>query len=220
MALIRSKIELAAGRRGIDAKSVKLICVTKNANLDRIEEAIGLGLADMGENRVQEAVIKHKSIGNKAIWHLIGHLQTNKVKDAVKIFSLIQSVDSIRLAREIDSRAREASKIQDILVEVNISGEDRKFGVAPDAAPNFVKEVSLYPNIHIAGLMGMAPLVENQEDARVYFKRLKNIFDVLSSMDIANAEMKWLSMGMSQDFEVAIEEGSNMVRIGSAIFKE
>ena len=200
--------------------SVDLICVTKEASVDKIEEVLNLGLYTLGENRVQDTIIKYRVIGDRAIWHLIGHLQTNKVKEAVKIFSLIHSVDSIRLAKEIDREAKKINKIQDILVQVNVSGEASKFGCPPDKAEEILRDASLYPNINIKGLMSIAPEVDDAELARPYFRRLRDIFELIRSKNIENIEMQYLSMGMSNDFEVAIEEGSNMVRIGRAIFKD
>jgi len=200
--------------------SVDLICVTKEASIDQIEEVLHLGLYTLGENRVQDAMIKYRAMGDRAIWHLIGHLQTNKAKEAVKIFSLIHSVDSIRLAKEIDREAKKINKVQDILVQVNVSGEASKFGCPPDKAEEILRDAFLYPNINIKGLMTIAPEVDDAELARPYFRRLREIFELIRSKNIENIEMQYLSMGMSNDFEVAIEEGSNMVRIGRAIFKD
>jgi len=190
--------------------SVKLICVTKEASVDQVQEALQCGLRDMGENRVQSLVAKYNILGDKAAWHLIGHLQTNKVKDAVRIASLIHSLDSVRLAQAIDKEAKKIGKIQDVLIEVNTSQEEAKFGLKPEEVSNFFKEVSIYQNINIKGLMTMAPEVDDPEKARPYFKRLRELRDSLGC--------QILSMGMSNDFEVAIEEGANMVRIGRAIF--
>lgn len=215
---LRERIDRAASRAGRKPGEIRLVCVTKEAEIKRVEEAISFGCGDIGENRIREAIEKYNTIGTKAIWHLIGHLQRNKVRDALKVFSLIHSVDSEPLAREIDKEALKTGKVQDILVEVDISGEAGKYGIAPQEAAGFVEKLSSYPNIHIAGLMGIAPMVDVPEKARPYFASLKRIFDDLASRNIKNTEMKYLSMGMSQDFEVAIEEGSNMVRIGSAIF--
>lgn len=198
-----------AGRRPED---VRLICVTKTASVKDIEEALRSGIIrSIGENRVQDAIFKHAIIGNRAEWHLIGHLQTNKAKDAVKIFSLIHSVDSLRLAKEIDGEASKIGKVQDILIQVNTSGEASKFGIEPAEAENLIKEVSLYHNINIKGLMTIAPEVSDPETVRPYFRALKELKDKINTLHI-------LSMGMTGDFEVAVEEGSNMVRIGRAIF--
>ena len=215
---VTQRIARCCEKNGRRPGDVKLICVTKETDIKRIEEVLALGIKDIGENRVQDAIVKHKLIGEIADWHLIGHLQTNKVKDAVKIFSLIHSVDSIRLAKEIQKCTKAIGKVQDILVEVNISGEGSKFGIAPDDAAAFFKEVLLYPNINILGLMTIAPEVETAEKARPYFRRLKELINELNA--VLNTKYEVLSMGMSNDFEVAIEEGSTMVRIGRAIFKD
>jgi len=206
------KISRCCEKAGRPIASVKLICVTKTAGIDQINEAISCGCRDIGENRVQDAIAKYKAIGDKAIWHLIGHLQTNKVKDAVKIFSLIHSVDSVHLAKEVSKEAGKINKVQDILIQVNTSGEESKFGLAPAAADSFFNEIRLYPNINILGLMTIAPEVADPGIVRAYFRRLREVRDGISG------KLQVLSMGMTNDFEVAIEEGATMVRIGRAIF--
>ena len=213
------RISRCCEKSGRPVSSVKLICVTKEADVDQISEVIGLGIKDLGENRVQDALIKYRSIGDKVRWHLIGHLQTNKVKDAVKIFSLIHSVDSLHLAKEISKEAGKLEKTQNILIQVKTSEEESKFGIAPDEASSFFKEVSLYPNINILGLMTIAPEVDDPKDVRPYFKKLCELRDQLSQSLKLTADSLQLSMGMTNDFEVAIEEGATMVRIGRAIFK-
>ncbi len=213
---VTQRIAICCEKSGRQPDDVKLICVTKEASLKEIEEVLQAGVKDIGENRIQDAVLKHRSIGNRAIWHLIGHLQTNKVKDAVKIFSLIHSVDSIRLAKEIDKEAGKLNKIQDILVQVNTSGEESKFGLAPAEALPFFKEVSLYPNINILGFMTIAPEVDDPEKARSCFRRLRELRDYINSQ-LPTPDSQ-LSMGMSNDFEIAIEEGATIVRVGRAIF--
>ena len=216
---VTSRISRCCEKSGRPQSSVKLICVTKEADIDEIEEVIGLGCKDIGENRVQDAIVKYRSIGDKAIWHLIGHLQTNKVKDAVKIFLLIHSVDSIRLAKEISKEANKIDKVQDILIQVNTSGEESKFGLAPEEVLSFFKEASLYPNINILGLMTIAPEVDDPEAVSPYFRKLKELSNSINETRTTNDERRVLSMGMTSDFEVAIEEGATMVRIGRAIFK-
>ena len=175
-------------------------------------------MAIIGENRVQDALLKYQAIGDRAAWHLIGHLQTNKTRDAVKIFSLIHSLDSVRLAREIDKEASKLGKIQDALVEVNVSGEDSKFGIGPGELKDFLKEVALYPNINIKGLMTIAPMAGDPEKSRPYFRRLRELRDEVNTIRYMRYAIRDLSMGMTDDFEVAIEEGATMVRIGRAIF--
>ena len=208
---VTQRIANACEKSGRRAEEIKLICVTKTASVSEIEETLGLGLRSLGENRVQDAVTKYAAIGDRAEWHLIGHLQTNKAKDAVKIFSLIHSVDSPRLAKEIDKEAGKIGKVQDILIQVNTSGEESKFGIEPGAAEGLLKEISIYPNINVKGLMTIAPEVDDPEKVRPYFRVLRELRDKINNLQL-------LSMGMTNDFEVAIEEGANMVRIGRAIF--
>ena len=194
---------------------VQLVAVTKEASVSQMEEALHAGAHDFGENRVQDALVKYMAIGDRVRWHLIGHLQTNKVKDAVKIFSLIHSVDSLKLAQVIDKEAAKFGKRQSILIQVNVSGEDSKFGISPEETINFLKEASSYPNISIEGFMTIAPEVDDPEAVRPYFRKLRELRDAI---DGGQRVIRTLSMGMTNDFEVAIEEGSDMVRIGRAIF--
>ena len=212
------RISRCCEKSGRPISSVKLICVTKEADVGQMEEAIGLGVMDIGENRVQDAVSKYRSIGDKVKWHLIGHLQTNKVRDAVKIFSLIHSVDSLRLASEISKEAKKINKTQDILIQVNVASEESKFGISLKDTADFFKDVSLYPNINISGLMTIAPEVDDPEKARPYFRQLRELRDELTRFKHLTFNFQ-LSMGMSNDFEIAVEEGATMVRVGRAIFK-
>ena len=211
---IRLRLELAGRNSG----DITMVAVTKTVEEDGIREAIACGVRIIGESRVQEAKEKYGKLGNEVIWHLVGHLQTNKAKDAVKIFDLIHSVDSIKLAKEIDRQARKAGKVQKVLIEVNLSGEETKYGLSPEEVIPFLKDISELPNMKVEGLMTMAPFYENPEDCRPYFRRLKELVEKVKARKIKNVEMKYLSMGMTNDYEVAIEEGSNMVRIGRAIF--
>ena len=215
---VTQRISRSCERSGRAPDGVKLVCVTKEASLIQIGEVLALGIRDIGENRVQAAALKYKVIGDKATWHLMGHLQTNKVKEAVRIFSLIHSVDSIRLAKEIDREAKKIDKVQDVLIQVNTSGEESKHGLAPDSTAAFFKEVTLYPNINISGLMAIAPEVDDPEETRPCFRRLRELRDELNA--IRKTQYAILSMGMTNDFEVAIEEGATMVRVGRAIFGE
>lgn len=203
---------------GAPEGSVKLISVTKEADIAQIEEVLRCGIRDLGENRVQDLVAKYNVIGDRAVWHLIGHLQTNKVKDAVKIASLIHSVDSIKLAANINKEAAKIGKTQAILIQVNVSGEASKFGIGPDELPDLIKECSSYQNIDIKGLMTIAPEVDDPEKVRPYFRALCELRDKLGTLHPRPYNLQLLSMGMSNDFEVAIEEGANMVRVGRAIF--
>jgi pyridoxal phosphate enzyme (YggS family) len=215
---IWSRIEKSAGKTGRNKEDIKLVAVTKTVEAGRIKEAINCGIKIIGENRVQEAESKFSQITEKVEKHLVGHLQTNKAKKAVELFDFIQSVDGVRIAQEISRRASQMSKSMEVLVEINTSGEETKFGVDPDQALAFVKSISNLEGIRIKGLMTIGLFSDDPEDTRPCFKKLKAVFDQLKSEDIPNVEMKYLSMGMTNDFEVAIQEGSNMVRIGTAIF--
>jgi len=215
---VKQQIGVKSGPDEEDSQDVTLVAVTKTVDVDRIEEAIASGVNIIGESRVQEAKEKYGKVGNKAIWHLVGHLQRNKAKDAVKIFDLIHSLDSVKLAKEIDKEARQLGKIQKLLVQVNVSGEESKYGLRPELVIPFLKEISELPNIKVKGLMTMAPLYENPEYCRPHFRKLKKLMEEVKAQNIKNVDMKYLSMGMTNDFEVAIEEGANMVRIGRAIF--
>ncbi len=215
---VTQRISRSCEKSGRPADSVKLVCVTKGVGLPEIEEVLALGIKDIGENRVQDALVKYKAIGDKAVWHIIGHLQTNKVRDAVGISSLIHSVESFRLAAAIDREAKRLDKVQDILVQVNTSGEESKFGISEHEAGPFFEKAASYSNINILGLMTMAPEVVDPEEARPCFCRLRRLRDELQKLKLSTVKYK-LSMGMTNDFEVAIEEGSDMVRVGRAIFK-
>ena len=208
---VKERIKAAAERVGRDLESVKIVVVTKEAKIDQVREAVEAGVADIGENRVKEALLKRNLLNSHVLaWHMIGHLQSNKVREAVRIFSLIHSVDSVRLAYILDREAAKNNKVQDILLEVNVSGEGSKFGIKPNGIENFLEETRSLKHLNVLGLMTMAPLVADAEVTRPYFRKLK---------ELANAHrLKELSMGMTQDFEVAVEEGATMVRIGSAIF--
>jgi len=216
--IVTDRIASAAKRSGRDLLSVKLVVVTKTIDVDRIREAVDAGALILGENRVQEAKEKIEELGPIASWHLIGHLQTNKAKYAVKLFYLIHSVDSLELAKEIDKQAAKIGKVQDVLIEVSISGEASKAGVASENAAALVKGAAMLKNISIKGLMTMPPYSDSPEDSRPYFKKLRELSESVASENIPGVTMKELSMGMSGDFEVAIEEGATMVRVGTAIF--
>lgn len=215
---VTRRIAKCCEKIGRPKDSVRLICVTKEADPVQIEEALRCGIKDLGENRVQDLAAKYKTIGDRATWHLIGHLQTNKVKDAVRISSLIHSVDSIRLAKEINKEAARIGRTQAILIQVNMSGEATKFGLKPDEVADLIKKVSSYQNININGLMTIAPEVDDPEEARPYFRALRELRDKINA--IRNTRYAILSMGMTNDFEVAVEEGADMVRIGRAIFND
>lgn len=216
---VKRRIAQSCARSGRRPDDVTLVCVTKQASISSMEEVLALGVKTFGENRVQDALVKYRVIGDRAIWHLIGHLQTNKVKDAVRIFSLIHSVDTVRLAEAIDKEAGKTDKIQDCLIQVNASDEATKFGIASGDTEEFLKNLSLYHNISIKGLMTIAPEVSDPEEVRPYFRKLRELRDAINALRTTQYAVRTLSMGMTNDFEVAIEEGSNMVRIGRAIFR-
>lgn len=197
--------------------NVKLVAATKQRSIEEIRQAIDSGIKIIGENYVQEALSKYKEIENVQ-WHLIGHLQRNKVKDAVKIFDCIQSVDSLRLAEEINKQCEKINKTMPILIEVNIGGEESKYGINPDKTADLVAQIAELPNVHVEGLMTMEPYFDDPDNARPYFRQMKQLFENIKSMKIPNVNLNTLSMGMSNSYKVAIEEGSNMVRIGTKLF--
>jgi hypothetical protein len=215
---IRSRIQKAAQKSGRDAEEIKLVAVSKTIEPERINQAIRSGIDIIGENRVQEAEAKFKGITEKVEKHLVGHLQTNKAKKAVELFDFVQSVDSQRIAEEISRRASQQGRVMDVLVEVNTSEEETKFGAEPDQVLTLIETISKLEGIKIKGLMTIGLFTSNPEDTRPCFKKLKTLFEKIKSMNIPKVDMRYLSMGMTSDFEVAIEEGSNMVRVGTGIF--
>jgi len=216
--IINEKIRKAASRANRNSEEIKLVAVTKTATIEQIKEAISAGVKTIGENKVQEAKEKYQILSADIEWHLVGHLQTNKVKYAIEIFDLIHSVDSIKLAKEIDRRSQQFGMITNVLVEVNVSGEETKYGIKPEEVESFLKEVSEFSRIKVRGLMTIAPIAEDQEEVRPYFRKLRELSEEIKSKNLKNVKMDYLSMGMTEDFEVAIEEGANMVRIGRGIF--
>lgn len=197
---------------------LQLIAVTKNHPVEMMEEAIEAGVTVVGENRVQEAQQKYAVIGDKVKWHLIGHLQRNKVKPAVEMFELIHSVDSLRLAEEISKVAQSKNKIQRILIQVNLVQEASKFGISIEALPDLLRAIDKLPNILMQGLMFVAPDYEDKEEVRPLFKDMYKLYKEMELLDLKNKDWKYLSMGMTQDFPIAIEEGSNLIRVGTGIF--
>jgi pyridoxal phosphate enzyme (YggS family) len=217
---IKQRIAAAAARCNRAPDSIKLLAVTKTVPAVCIGKAIEAGLTAFGENYVQEAKEKVAVIGPRAQWHMIGHLQTNKAKYAVNLFNYIHSVDRMDLAWELDKKARLIGQKMNILIEVNVSGEKTKNGIPADTAVSLIKDVSKLENLSVRGLMTMAPYSANPEDSRPYFTGLRNLRDDIIRAGITGIQMEDLSMGMSDDFEVAIEEGATIVRIGRAIFGE
>ena len=217
---VKQRIAHACQKAGRNSDEITLVAVSKTVAAAAIQTAVENGITHIGENRVQEAAAKFERLGKIATWHLVGHLQTNKVKKAIQIFDFIHSVDSFHLAEEISKRALQAGKVITCLVEVNTSGEDTKFGVSPDDAVALIKKIAPLPGIKLAGLMTIGAFLPDPEDVRPCFKLLKELSQEVQHAAIENVAMKYLSMGMTNDFEVAIEEGANMIRVGRAIFGE
>lgn len=214
---VEANIEKALDRVG-RKDEVELIAVTKTVGTEIIKETIDLGLNNIGENRVQELQSKYEEIGDKAAWHMIGHLQTNKVKYILDKVCLIHSLNRMSLAKELNKRGKNADKIFDVLIQVNVAEEESKFGFKIEEVIPFIESILSMENIKIKGLMTIAPHVENPEEVRYVFKELRKLKETIEDRNYKEVEMKYLSMGMTNDYEVAIEEGSNMVRIGTAIF--
>lgn len=218
--VVRERMARAAERAGRRAEGVTLVAVSKTRTVAEVEEALRAGVEVLGENRVQEAEEKHGAVSLAARWHLVGHLQTNKARKAVEIFELIHSVDSLRLAQEVDRRAERMGKVADVLVQVNTSGEASKSGVALDGALDLIGAVSGLKSIRVRGLMTIGALGAEGDRARPFFVRLREIRDRVAAAQIPGVSMEHLSMGMTGDFEAAIEEGATLVRVGTAIFGE
>ena len=217
---VKQRVEIACKKVGRDSNEVILVAVSKTIPATIVKYAVELGIEHIGENRVQEAEDKFERLGKIVTWHLVGHLQTNKVKKALQIFDFIHSVDRYHLALEISKRALQLERTIDCLVEVNTSGEASKFGIRPEETLDFIRKISLLPALQVKGLMTIGAFLPDPEDVRPCFKLLREIKDNIDNFDVENVDMKYLSMGMTNDFEVAIEEGANMVRVGRAIFGE
>jgi len=217
---IRQRMAAAAERSGRNPADIQLMAVSKTVPPERIREALNAGITWFGENYVQEAREKIPAIGQNASWHMIGHLQTNKVKYVVHLFDWIHSVDRLELAKELDKRAAQNQRTLKVLIEVNVSGEASKNGMEPSRVLEFVRQISVLPNLSVQGLMTMPPYSDNPEDARPFFIALRRLRDEIASENIPGVQMKELSMGMTDDFEVAIEEGATIIRVGRAIFGE
>ncbi len=217
---VQENMKEACRRSGRAESDVTLIAVSKTKPLPMLEEVYSLGIRDFGENKVQELVDKAEQLPDDIRWHMIGHLQRNKVKYIVDKVYMIHSVDSLRLAEEISKEAVKRGIIVNILIEVNVAGEESKFGVTPEDTPGLVQEISHLPGILVRGLMTIAPFVENAEDNRIFFSALKKLYVDITNKNIDNVRMDYLSMGMTGDYEVAIEEGASFVRVGTGIFGE
>lgn len=215
---VKADIARVCDKLGKPADAVTLLGVTKTYEADVINQSIEFGITDIAENKVQEIIRKYDEISKNVTWHLIGHLQTNKVKYIIDKVDLIHSVDSIKLAEEISSRASKIGKVQDILIQINVADETQKFGISPDALDDLLEAISKLSNIRVCGLMNIAPFVEEPELLRADFKIMNALFQRIKHCTYANVDAKYLSMGMSNDYEIAIEEGSNMIRIGTKIY--
>lgn len=231
---VQTRVDTAAKKSGRSLKDITLVAVTKKASKEAILEAYEAGLRVFAENKVQEAALKIPEIQLPDIqWQMVGHLQSNKVKTSTEIFSMIQSVDTVRLAQKIHEECLPTGKIFPVLAEVNVSGEEEKYGFSPEEIYTALEAIGEFSQVKVMGLMGMAPNSPDPEARRAAFKKLRNIFSACKSLKIKGSaasskkgevtappiEMKWLSMGMSDDFEIAIEEGSNMVRLGRVLFR-
>ncbi len=215
---IRAQIEDACGRAGRNPDEITLVGASKTVEATRLGAFLGAGLADFGENYIQEGVRKvefFREQGKNSTWHFIGALQSNKAREAVAYFDLIHSVDRLSLARELDKEARKLGKIQRVLLQVNIGDEQSKAGVEPAALPDLLQKCAILPNLRVEGLMSLPPYQENPANSRVYHRKMRELRDSLASSSVPMAS---LSMGMSRDYEVALEEGATIVRIGTALF--
>ncbi|MGI6317170.1 MAG: YggS family pyridoxal phosphate-dependent enzyme [Firmicutes bacterium] len=215
LALIRERINKAVSRRNTAPENITLVAVTKTVPPRVINEALELGINNFGENRVQDALPKIECLPAEINWHFIGHLQTNKVRQVLPVFKLIHSLDSIKLAGAIQKEAEKKNMVANVLLQVNIGEEKSKYGFRWEEVQDALVELTQLNHIKVLGLMGIAPFVEDPEEVRPYFRRLYSLF---KAINLPGVEMKYLSMGMSNDFEVALEEGANVIRVGTSLF--
>lgn len=218
--IVEKRIEDACRKAGRRREEVTLIAVSKTKPLPDLEEAYEAGARDFGENKVQELQEKMPQMPSDIRWHMIGHLQRNKVKYIVGKVKMIHSVDSLRLAEEISREALKQNTEADILIEVNVAGEESKYGISPEEAPELAQEIAVLPAVHIKGLMTIAPYTEDPEKNRLFFRKLKQLSVDIQRKNIDNVSMAVLSMGMTGDYTVAIEEGATCIRVGTGIFGE
>lgn len=216
--LVREKVSQAALKVGRDPEDIQIIAVTKTVDIPQMEEAIAAGITAIGENRVQEITKKYPLLKEKVDWHLIGHLQTNKVKYIIDKVSLIHSLDRLSLANEISKRAQQKGLVMPVLVQVNVAKEESKFGLKVEEVIPFLKDIAGMQGLKILGLMTIAPFVEDVEDVRYVFRDLRNLAEKIKQEAIPGVVMKHLSMGMTNDYEVAVEEGATLIRVGTGIF--
>ncbi len=217
---IKQRVEEASRLCGRNPDDVTIMAVTKTVPCEKINEAIDLGITTLGENRVQELIQKYDKVKGGCTWHLIGSLQTNKVKYIADKVSMIHSVDSVKLAKEISKQCKKINKVMDILIEVNVSGEESKHGISPDQVYDFIEEIKDFENICISGFMTMAPFNAPKEEIHEIFANLYKLYVDISQKKYDNINMRYLSMGMSSDFEIAVLEGANIIRIGTSLFKD
>jgi hypothetical protein len=199
-------------------EGVELVAAAKTRTPEEVKKAVEAGIKIVGENYVQEAQEAFDALGNEVRWHFIGHLQRNKVKNAIKIFDMIETVDSLKLAKEIEKRAAREDKVMPVLIEVNSGREEQKFGVLPEEVEELARKIADFKHLKLQGLMTMGPMVGDPENARPYFVETRKVFNKLKELSIPNLEMKYLSMGMTNSYKIAVEEGANIVRIGTKIF--
>lgn len=216
--LVQEKIREACARAGRSADEVTLIAVSKTMPVSDLREAMAAGMMEFGENRPQELRDKQAEITEPLHWHMIGSLQTNKLKYVVGRTVLIHSVDSLHLARAIEEESQKRGVVSDILLEINIAGEATKGGISPEALEGLVRDISGFPHVRMRGLMTVAPYTEHPEENRIYFRKMKQLLVDINSKNIDNVSMDILSMGMTGDYEVAVEEGATLVRVGTGIF--
>lgn len=215
---VEARITRACERSGRERSEVTLISVSKTKPVEMLQEAYDAGSRDFGENKPQEIREKYPQLPTDIRWHMIGHLQRNKIKYIIDKVCMIHSVDSIRLAEAIDEEAKKQGIVMPVLIEVNVAEEESKFGVHLDEVESLIRQISELSNIQVQGLMTIAPFTENAEDNRIYFRKLRNLYVDIKDKNIDNVNMCNLSMGMTGDYEVAVEEGATMVRVGTGIF--
>ncbi len=221
--VIHQRIESACERVGRNPDEIQILPVTKTVHPNRIKEVLELGFTEIGENRIQEAerkVVEMEEFEPQPTWHFIGHLQSNKVKNVVRFAAMVQSIDRLKIARRLNKELKKRGETLDVLIQVNVSGEDSKYGINPDDAPSFVKEVAKFPHLNVKGLMTIGLFSNDWPKVRKGFKLLRELRDEIQSLEIENVSMEHLSMGMTNDFELAIEEGATMIRVGRLIFGE
>ena len=217
---VEAKIQAACDRAGRKREEVTLIAVSKTKPIEMLQEAYDLGVRVFGENKVQEITAKYDALPDDIHWHMIGHLQTNKVKYIIDKVSMVHSVDSVRLAEAIEKEAAKKDICMPVLIEVNVAGEESKFGLSVEEVLPFLEEISSYEHLQVKGLMTIAPFVANPEENREVFQKLKKLSVDIAAKNINNVNMSVLSMGMTGDYQVAVQEGATMVRVGTGIFGE